>query len=231
MTTATNTVRIADLLRDDRFQVRQRLDGGTIARYSRAMAAGSEFPPVTVALVDGVPVLVDGWHRVEALLAIDRHVVEAEVIKATEQEAVWMAASANMSHGLPLRRAELRHVFRAYVSSRQHLKKRGIKSYRDMAKDLPGVSHNTIRNWMQKDFPKIAARMGGPDADYPGGLREVKLKGSFVDTAYDSLNAALAASRGVTDPAEQSRIVAEAERITSEMKAGGPWEPLGEPDF
>ena len=35
-----DTVAIADLLRDRRFQVRQRLDGGTIARYSRAMAAG-----------------------------------------------------------------------------------------------------------------------------------------------------------------------------------------------
>jgi hypothetical protein len=110
-----------------------------------------------------------------------------------------MAASENMSHGLPLRKSELHHVFRAYVSSRQHLKKRGIKSYREMAKDLPGVSHNTIRNWMQKDFPKIAARMGGPDAEYPGGLRDVKLKGGFAATTYNP-NTALAASEVGTRP-------------------------------
>jgi hypothetical protein len=57
--------------------------------------------------------------------------------------------------------------------------------------------------------------MGGPDADYPGGLRDVKLKGGFAATTYDSLNAALSASRGVTDPAERSRIITEAERITA----------------
>jgi hypothetical protein len=81
MTTITNTVRIADLLRDHRFQVRQGLDRGTVVRYSASLAAGVEFPPVTVALVDGVPVLVDGWHRIEALLAIDRHMVEAVIVK------------------------------------------------------------------------------------------------------------------------------------------------------
>jgi ParB-like nuclease domain len=233
MTIITKTVWIADLVRDRRFQVRQGLDRATISRYATTMAAGGEFPAVTVALVNGAPVLIDGWHRVEALLAIDRHSVEAVIVEATEQDAMWMAAKANIAHGLPLRKAELRRVFHAYIGSRRHLKPRGVKSYREMAKELPGVSHNTVRNWMQKDFPKIAERMGGPDADYPGGLRDVRLKGSFAATAHDSLNAALAASRGVTDPTQRSRIIAEAERITAEMKAGGPWEPqpLEEYDF
>ena len=231
MSNTTKTVRIADLLRDRRYQVRHGLDRATVSRYAAAMASGSGFPPVTVALVDGVPVLVDGWHRVEALQGIDRHDVEAVIVPATEQEAVWMAAKANITHGLPLRKAELRKVFQAYIRSQQHRKGRGIKSYREMAKELSGVTHNTVRNWMQKDFPKIARAMGGPDADYPGGLRDVKPKGGFAATTYDSLNTALAASRGVKDPAERSRIIAEAERITAEMKAGGPWEPLEEPDF
>ncbi len=231
MTTSTKKVRIADLLRDRRYQVRHGLDRATVSRYAAAMAAGVEFPPVTVALVDGVPVLVDGWHRVEALLASQRGEVEAVIVPATEQAALWMAASANIAHGLPLRKSELRRVFQAYIQSGQHRKRKGIKSYREMAKELPGVSHNTVRNWMQKDFPKIARAMGGPDADYPGGLRDVKPKGGFAATTYESLNAALAASRGVTDPAERSRIIAEAERITAEMKAGGHWEPVEEPDF
>jgi hypothetical protein len=231
MTTTTKTVRIAELLRDRRYQVRHGLDRATISRYATTMAAGTELPPVTVALVEGVPVLVDGWHRVEALLAIERHVVEAVIIEATEQEAMWLAASANMTHGLPLRKSELRRVFQAYIRARQHRKRGGIKSYREMAKELPGVSYNTVRNWMQKDFPKIARAMGGPDAEYPGGLRDVKPKGGFAATTYESLNAALAASRGVTDPIQRSRIIAEAERITAAMKAGGPWEPVEDPDF
>jgi hypothetical protein len=40
----------------------------------------------------------------------------------------------------------------------------------------------------------------------------------------DALDNALAAFRGVTDPAERGRIIERAERLVAEMKEAGPWE-------
>lgn len=72
---------------------------------------------------------------------------------------VGVAAQANCKHGLPLKPKEMRNVFKVYVGSRQHREANGwINSYRRMESDLGNrVSYNTLRNWMKKDFPKIAA--------------------------------------------------------------------------
>ena len=52
----------------------------------------------------------------------------------TMGEGRWAAATANMAHGLPLKPKELRNVFAAYITARQHYKANGrLKSYRDMA--------------------------------------------------------------------------------------------------
>jgi len=64
-------------------------------------------------------------------------------------------------------------------------------------------------DWMQKDFPKIARVMGGPDADYPGGLREVKLKGGFAQQPMTPQRC-LGGIWGVTDPTQRSRSLREA---------------------
>lgn len=64
-----------------------------------------------------------------------------------------MAASANLTHGPPLKSSEVRAAFRVYIQTKQHRKGKGrLKSFREMAQEL-GRSHNTIRNWMTEDFP------------------------------------------------------------------------------
>ena len=112
---------ISRLVRDPSYQVRQRVDEATVARYANILAEGVAMPPIRVASVNGVLVLVDGWHRVAAHDRRGLREIEAEVIKATASEAQWMAAAANLSHGLPLRRAEIRTAFQALIRARQHI--------------------------------------------------------------------------------------------------------------
>jgi hypothetical protein len=224
------TVRIADLLRGERYQIRAKLDPGTVARYANGYAAGAGLPPVTVAQVGKALVLVDGWHRVAALERLGRGEVGAVVIPATDREARWLAAHANLTHGLPLKNKEIREVFRAYIRARQHLDGRGgTKSYRVIAQDLGGVkAYTTIRNWMQKDFREIAKRMegderftgdGGPGGPGPSAV--------FTATAGQHLDNALAAFRGIEDPVERGQIIEQMERALEEMKEGG----YSRPDF
>lgn len=158
--TSTSTVVIAQLCRSSEFQVRSKLCQATVNRYAAAIKAGQQLPPLSVALVDGVPCLVDGYHRAAALELLGNYSAEAVVITATKLDAQWMAAKANMQHGLQLKSKELRQAFRVYIRTGQHRKGRGKrKSLREIGQEM-GRSHVTIRNWMAQDFPKLAKEYG-----------------------------------------------------------------------
>src|SRR5215213_3637499 len=133
-------VLIADIIQDPLFQVREKLDRGTVTRYADAMKVGTELPPIAVMKVNGAPMLIDGWHRVAAARRLGIGELVAIISKGSEDDLRWEAAKANLTHGLPLKKKELRPVFQAYVRSGQH-RGRGkrVKSARDISKDLSGA--------------------------------------------------------------------------------------------
>lgn len=168
--TATESkVVIAQLCRSPDFQVRKKLCPKTVTRYATAIKAGQQLPPLQVAVVDGVPCLVDGYHRAEAMESLGYLEAEASITEATREDAQWMAAAANLTHGLQLKAGEMREVFRVYVRTGRYRGPRGrLKSYRDMGHEL-GRPYTTLRNWMQRDFPKVFSQYGGESCAADGG--------------------------------------------------------------
>ena len=76
--------------------------------------------------------------------------------------------------------------------------------YREIAADLNGaVSHNTVHNWMWKDFRETAVRMGGGEPGAGGGLPEADGWSPLsrkAEEALEALDRAREAFNGVTDP-------------------------------
>lgn len=213
-------VRIADIVLRSDFQVRIKPDLGIIRRYSTAYKQGADMPPLKVAKVNKALVLVDGWHRLAALERNDQTLAEVEIVPCESlQDARWMAAKANLSHGLPLKARELKPVFQAYIKARQHTPSPGsYKSYREIAADLGGiVSHVTIRNWMKRHYPSIFRWMGGLDEPPHGDGCPDKRITTMKDTTKEYLDLALAAFRGVESLEDRRELLKEAERIVQEM--------------
>ena len=93
------------------------------------------------------------------------------------EEVKWIGAEANLTHGRPLKSKEYREVFRAYIRAGKHRKGRRFKGYREIAEDLRGMHpHATIWQWMRRDFPQIAGRMGRAD--------EFRAKGGLDDRSH-----------------------------------------------
>jgi hypothetical protein len=229
----TKTITLSHLIRDDKFQVRRKLDQPTISRYVEVLKAGSSMPPIKVAYINGAPVLIDGWHRVEAMERSGRVQAEASVLQVdTEKEIYWLAAKANMEHGLPLKPSEKRQVFRAYVKAGQHEKRRGrYKSYREMQSDLT-YPHTTIRNWMHKDFRHIAAKIGGNDEfKGKGGLMSSHDSSSLQDSAMQGLDQAQQVFQSTVDPEVRGEIISRMDALLSDMKQAGNWKLPPAPDF
>lgn len=230
---AATLLPLASIVELPEMQLRGRgTDAKVVEAYRRALGGGAVFPPITVARVEGAWVLVDGFHRVAALRALHRGDVEAVVLEvAGLEEARWRAAQANMRHGQRLKPRDLHEAFRAYVKAGQHRlggRRRGrLKSYREMAADLPGVHHTTLRRWLEEDAPAtFRALQGGEEKGRaPGGLPDVREDPGAVlaGKAQGALDAALAALPGVTDGVARKAMLERAEALVA-MLRGGPLE-------
>lgn len=229
------TLKIAEIIRSPRLQVRKRLDRSNVERCAAAYRAGSDVPPVQVAPLDGVYLLLDGWHRLAALEKLGRDCVDIELIEAASlADAAWLAARANLAHGLPLKASERREVFAAYIRAGRYRKgKFSLKSLRDIGKEL-GSPHTTVRHWMVTMFPDVARRYraGGDKPSTRGGLRERATGPTMRDVVTEAVDKALQAFRAVRDPEERGAVIAHVEAALAQMRAAGPWTPAPlEPDF
>lgn len=226
----TRTISINDIIRDQGFQVRNRIDQQTVKNYVSAMQAGSQFPPVTVAEIEERLFLIDGFHRYAAATETGRQEIEAVVVKMTEREARRAAALANLTHGLPLKQGEKRNVFRQYIRGNGHKKARGkFKSYREIAADLHGIAaHTCIRNWMEKDFPSIYRQMG--DDKTGNGQAEsprIDPQRERVKQVREALRDARALFPTISDPCTRYEVWEELRGFLREAEKL----PMEKPDF
>lgn len=232
-TSPARTVKISALIREDKYQIRERLDQGAVARYANAYKNGALLPPVQVAQVGKALILVDGFHRVAALARLGLPTVEAVIMPTEERKARWLAAQANLTHGVPLNTKERRAAFKAYIRAGQHKDGRGgFKSYRTIAEELGFMSLGGVHRRMREDFPTLAAKMGGnenwqgqgaPDEDKPDPQR------ALAGLAWGHLTDARAALEGFTDPAARGEFIFKLEGLLQELRAGE-FEPFTE-DF
>lgn len=249
-------VPLAEIVEVPEWQPRDGTSEATIRRYASAYEAGAEMPPLLVARVmlgcagacDGGGqvrlALLDGWHRLAALRSLGRDYAECRVLPGvlTEQDAAWRAAEANLRHGLPLKTREVRKAFRAYVRAGQHRRERqggamarqqqAFKSYRDMAAELGGVSHNSVRNWMFGDFLAVARAIAGASAAVGGGdlpalgqwsgePSHTRAESSVANRAVEALGIAGEALRVVQAPDEKRRIAREVFALAAALEADG----------
>ncbi len=215
------TIALADLLTVKDYQIRRRTDPGTVTRYAGLLRAGKELPPVKVGMIDGAAVLLDGFHRVEAHRRAGIFDVVADVVSTTAREAKWLAAEANMAHGLPLKRSEMRSAFRAFIEAGRHLDdRRRLLSLREMAQRCGVGSHNTVLAWLRKDFPRIARQL---QAENPRGGGAHPLSGrSLAEIAEDNIAQAVAAARGVTCERERECLIMALKGAAQEIERGAP---------
>lgn len=245
---AVATVAIQLLVRHADYQVRQEINPETVDRYANVLRAHPEalgrdaegnplgrspLPPIKVAMVNGALVVVDGWHRIAAHEQLELRDIEAEITgNLSEEDARWMAAKANMQHGLPLKRKELRAAFGAFVKAHQHVIRdpQGrpyadrFKSYAVITSDFGGLAgRSTIQRWMQEDFPKIAREIGegfsGHPAEPPGGGPE----GASLRRTLEAIGQAGANARGVHQPGNRGAIVEALEGALRGVMEQGPW--------
>ncbi|MGO9373130.1 MAG: hypothetical protein ACLQBD_13625 [Syntrophobacteraceae bacterium] len=229
-------VSISDIVRDEKVQPRFKMDPATVRKYAKAYKAGVDMPPIQLAQVGNVKILVDGWHRVAALESNGEHRVQALVTKAKRKELPWLAALANSKHGKPLKRGEIKEMFHPYMQAEKYLGEDGKpKSYRDIATELGGTyGYTTVRKWMLASYRRIANQYYSREVEEHisgGGDRPVEPEADFQDMAHEALNKALTLFRGVDNAYKRGELISRVEEMLLEMKGSGEWLPYEGPQF
>lgn len=142
---------------DAAMQIRKKTDPKVVRKYAEAIESGTPFPPVTLARIEGVLVLIDGWHRLNARKSLGEAKIQAFVSVMRYDDARWASASANLANGVPLRPAEVLEAFHTFMDTYGYRVGYSWLSYREIAKKF-GKHHTTIRNWMKKYYPRIFKR-------------------------------------------------------------------------
>lgn len=212
-TPTEETVPLANIVTLPDMQPREKgLHLATVRRYKQAMDAGEVFPPILLARVNGALILVDGWHRLEAMRARGQWETVAEIRDAESMaEARLWGYEANRKHGLPLTNSELRQMFRVYLKAGRHRgRRRGqFKSYREMGEEL-GIPKSTLASWTRADAPSLARALaeGNPfGGSGRGGAREAGLERRLAGEANRALDVAGVAIPGVVDAQERWRLL------------------------
>jgi hypothetical protein len=227
------TVSLASILSLPDMQPRVKgQDRAVVRRYRQAMDAGEVFPPILLAKVNDALLLVDGWHGLEAMLAIGLWQTDALVRVADSMaEARLWAYEANRKHGLPLTNAERREMFRVYLKAkRHHGRRRGqFKSYREMGEEL-GIPKSTLAAWTLQDAPVLAKALaeGRPyGGSNRGGAREEGPERRLAREAHSALALAAASIPGIVNGEERWMLLEKVQRLVEVLEHG----PLQKPMF
>lgn len=225
-------IHVEKIIRDERIQPREALIPSLVERYKNAMETGSQFPPITLARIDGKEKLhlICGWHRYEAAtLKLGMDHVQAIIINAPFNEARWIAASDNLENGHAYtQRGDNKRVFLAFMHAKKNKKPDGsLKSYREIEREIQ-VKKSSLHNWMKEHFPATALKMGeekagNRDAEAP----DMDPSGELLQVIERSANELANYVDKLTDPEARWLAVESILDIVKRMKQ----KPMEEPEF
>lgn len=131
-------VPLAKITQDKELQPRQALTQEAVQEYAEAMTDGGTLPPCLVVFDGKTHWLCDGFHRVNAAKSIGAKDIECEVRRGTRHDAMWLAAAANLKHGVRRTNSDKRRAVAMALAVRPE------SSLREIA-DHCAVTHEMVR--------------------------------------------------------------------------------------
>lgn len=237
-------VRLDAIIQHGPLQVRTKLDNKAVKHYQDWTKAGREPPPIRLGLVKGKMYLVDGWHRMQAgalvtrlgqsrpgddfSLATGAQEVRALVADMIDRQVRWEAAKANMVHGVPLKPADYRNAFRAFIAAKEHIKANGeYMSLREMGAVF-GKGHTTVYHWVKKFCPAILAKLDSSNhGNLEGGTgaAPLSLHEEHEQEARRLVQAVMQHARALESPVSRWSLLKALEEAAGTLRALGVEEP------
>ena len=103
-------IEINKIIRDDRYYPRLRPNWLTIYSYRQALQTGSIFPPIDVADDNGMVILIDGAHRLEAHKEEKRAKIRCNILDIPKDQFYVESVKRNIANALPFSPIEKKQI-------------------------------------------------------------------------------------------------------------------------
>lgn len=116
----TKAININDIVLDERCQARAVLNPEAVQEYADIYREGEvNLPALSVVLVDGQHVLIDGFHRLAGARQADHGFIRVEVVEreCDDDRARWLASAVNQGHGVRRTNADKRQAVKLAIGS------------------------------------------------------------------------------------------------------------------
>jgi len=105
------TIKLKDLVFDNNFYPRATRDWMKVYDYMTSIEAGVKMPPITVILRKDKYLVIDGWHRSEAVRKLKHKSIKTEVLKGLSDKQIFIeAVKRNITHGQPFSPYDKRNI-------------------------------------------------------------------------------------------------------------------------
>lgn len=220
-TDKVSQLKVKDITLDRDMQPRVTITQEAVEEYRDRMEDGEEFPPIAVVKDGSTLYCVDGWHRVMAAKALKAKTIGAVVTLGTRMDAIWVAAQANLRHGVRRTNADKRRAVALALMARPD------SSFADIA------THCAVTREMVRQHAKQAEEAAQLDeaieaqveeameaAEDIGEVSEVDrvmmAAEAAMEVAVDSIDAAMAASERVASTPHG--IYVNAQSVAADLK-------------
>jgi hypothetical protein len=157
-------IQLHDIIRDAEFQIRAELDEPTISKYEECYREGSTFPPLLVWAEGGTHILLDGFHRHEAMNRAGFVFAEVKEFAGTKGEAMIAAVTANSRHGRQLSGQDMRVAIAKLLRCGMELSNAQIA-------DAAGCSDHTVKAVRDAEGMQTTRVKGRDGKSYPSSVK------------------------------------------------------------
>ena len=195
-------LKVKDITLDRDMQPRLAITQEAVDEYRDRMEEGEAFPPIAVVKDGSTLYCVDGWHRVMAAKALKAKAIAAVVTVGTRMDAIWIAAQANLRHGVRRTNADKRRAVALALLARPDASFADIAAHcavtREMVRQHSAQAEEAARLDQAIDAQVDEAMAIADDIGEVSEVDRVMMQAeAAIAVAVDAVNAAMAAAERI----------------------------------
>lgn len=159
----TENVRV-DLIELEAGTQQRKIDPNLVEQYQNLMKDGQEFPPLEIVRDGAVYILVDGFHRLKAIVNLGAPTCRAFVTQGKQRDAIWSSFAANKLHGQPRPHGSVKKIVTSILSDSSWAKKslkviaEHVGTTRDYVKDIQQSMRQATKQHEQRKASSQAVK-------------------------------------------------------------------------
>lgn len=190
-------IEITTIKMEKAMQPRAVITTEAVEEYKEAMHNGDKLPPCVVVREGKIHWLCDGFHRVAAAKLLKLKVIKCEVVVGVRMDAIWIAAAANLKHGVRRTNADKRRAVAMALTVKPDASLRDIGTHCAVSIEMVRQHKVAVASIAELETTACAAAQEAIDSQIVEEQDAMALKMTAAEAAIDKASDAIATAERI----------------------------------